>query len=98
LRGANQVVHTESGWVKGMAVKVSARSERPKRKGRRDVRSEFGSLDKLEVLIVADTSSLVVLHLLGDVVEEAAPLGRRTELGDVVVGHVDALVGDHDHT
>ena len=67
------------------------------REGGRDVRCELCLLDELEVVVVRETSTLVILHLLGDIVEERTPLGRRSELGDVVVGHVHSLVGDHDH-
>lgn len=40
----------------------------------------------------------MILHLLGDVVEERTPLGGRTELRNVVGSHVNSLVGDHDHS
>jgi hypothetical protein len=62
-----------------------------------NVRCKFGFLDKLEVVVGRDASSLVILHLLSDVVQERAPLRGRTELRNVVVGHVNSLVGNHDH-
>jgi len=40
----------------------------------------------------------MILHLLGNVVEERTPLGSRTELRNVVGGHVNSFVGDHDHS
>lgn len=55
-----------------------------------DVLGQLGAIDELVVLVGG--AGRLVLHLLREVLEEAAPLWCGAELGHEVGGHLDALV------
>ena len=63
---------------------------------RRHVLGELAAVDELVVLVGG--ARRLVLHLLREVLEEAAPLWRGPELGDEVRRHLDALVREQHET
>jgi hypothetical protein len=63
-------------------------------RAKKDRRRKLRALD--EFIVLVDVPSRLVLHLLGDVLQERAPFWSGTKLRQIEGRHLNALVGTED--